>query len=207
MPTAAASRRGIPQGWLGARLQAWHKQSQPQRAAPLGPGMLQAAVPLTQPPTPPAQAGEHVRPPQPTAPVELQAPAEGPCWQLLPGNWAATPSPPNPRSRGFSRACSYIKPYRAPCAPQQEHLCPSATLRYVVGAAQPDGAKVCWVPEGTTTLSPPSPCIWLCEAGRAFWNACLGGAQGWGCSPTHHQMCAFPGREFHIWRRHLGVKI
>lgn len=64
-----------------------------------------------------------------------------------------------------------------------------------VGAAQPDPAEPCWVPAATTTLSPPSPRGWerLWGAGRAFWGASLGGAQGWGMpSETLSDVSCFP---------------
>lgn len=79
-----------------------------------------------------------------------------------------------------------------PCPPLPRYAPPRA---HEVGAAQPDAAEPCWVPAATTTLSPPSPWVWeqLWGAGRAFWGASLGGAQGQGMrSKTVSNVSCFP---------------
>lgn len=106
---------------------------------------------------PPAQAGEHVRPPQPTAPAALLALAQGGCWQLLPGNWAQPPQIPEVGAFLELAAVSRCAELRALC---RGHLClPSSMLCPCSVAAwwvQPSLAGTrcagCWQPP------PRSPC-------------------------------------------------
>lgn len=138
---------------------------------------------------PPAQAGEHVRPPQPSSrPWRRGGPPAAAAWQL--GS-----SPPTSKSQKWGLFPSLQLHQAVQSSVHRARGGRAPPRAREVGAAQPDPAEPCWVPAATTTLSPPSPRGWerLWGAGRAFWGASLGGAQGWGMlSETLPDVSCFP---------------
>ena len=151
---------------------------------------------------PPAQAGEHVRPPQPTSPAALPAPAEGGYWQLLPGNWAA--APPSRSQRWGLFPSLQLHQAMQSSAHRAGGICAATPCPCSMPAwwmqPQPDRAEPWWVLAATAALSPPSPRGWrrLWGAGRAFWGTAhihlLGELRNGGQSLRYWQMsAAFPG--------------
>lgn len=99
-------------------------------------GILGAAAPLPQPPAPGSGRGTR-------APAALPALAEGGCQQLLPGNWAHTPSS-NPRGGGSSGACSCMEMCRAPCTVLGVSVCPSLPC-CAPALCPPGGCSPAWL--------------------------------------------------------------
>lgn len=166
---------------------------------------------------PPAQAREHVRPPQPTSPAALPALAEG----GLPAAaaWQLGSSPPKhsqiPEVGGFSRPCSCIDP----CTVPEASVLPPLPRR------TPCSVPAWWVQLSLTVPSragfssrchalPTLPVGLAAAVGSREsllgCSACasLEGAQERGCSLRYRQTSsAFPHcshRELRICRRALG---
>lgn len=220
VPTAAVGGRGIPRGWLGARLRAWHKQiAAPARSSPGPRGSSEQPLRSRSRP-PPAQAREHVRPPQPTSPAVLPALAEG--GLLAAAAWQLGSSPPkhskSQRWGAFPELAAASIP--APC---RGHLCPPPRCHAVPPAPCQRGgcspARPCQAVLGAGSRCHALPTLPMGLAAAVGsresllgCSACasLEGAQERGCSLRYQQMSAFPDcsdREPRICRRALGGEV